>query len=115
LKGPSEAHESAIFEALMFLWHLWLRKVATTKDQVVIRNTLPVLRFLGAEILAEIEGKGIKPPEDFDEGAVSDLKRICLPLGRSGIVLLDTHGVVSRRTVGVQIRVVRLQLVQQPA
>ena len=75
LKGPSESHEFAILEALMFLWHLWLRKVATTKDEVVRRNALPVLRFLAHEILAEIEGKGIKPPEDFDQGAVSDLER----------------------------------------
>lgn len=90
LKSPSDAHEFAILEALMFLWHLWLRKVVTTKDEVVRRNALPVLRFLAHEILAEIEGKGIKPPEDFDEGAVSDLER-SLPAARKRASILESN------------------------
>ena len=90
LNVPSEAHESTILEALMFLWNLWLRKVATTKDEVVRRNALPILRFLAHEILAEIEDKGIKPPEDFDEGAVSNLER-SLPHPRERTPLLESN------------------------
>lgn len=89
LKGQAEANEFAILEALMFLWHLWLEKVATTRDEVVKRLSVPVLRFLAHEILAEIESKGIKLPEDFDQGAVSDLER-SLPHPRERAPLLES-------------------------
>jgi hypothetical protein len=89
LKRPSEAQEYEILEALMFLWHLWLAKVATTQDEVVRRNALPILRFLAQQIIAEIDGKGISPPEDFDEGAVSNLER-SLPPPHERAPLLET-------------------------
>jgi hypothetical protein len=56
---------------------------------VVKRLSVPVLRFLAHEILAEIESKGIKLPEDFDQGAVSDLER-SLPHPRERAPLLES-------------------------
>jgi hypothetical protein len=88
LKQPSEPHEYRILEALMFLWHIWLEKVATTQDEVVRRDSLPILRFLAQQIIAEIEASGIGPPDDFDEGAVSDLER-SLPPARERAPILE--------------------------
>lgn len=89
LKRPSEEEDHAVLGALLFLWHLWLNKVATTKDEVVKRMSLPILRFLTQQIHVEIEQKGISPPDDFDAGIVSSLER-SLPPARERTPLLES-------------------------
>jgi hypothetical protein len=79
LKQQSASEEQAILGTLMFLWHIWLKKVATTKDEVVKRNALPVLRFLTQQIIVDIHQKGISPPDEFDEETVSDIERSLPP------------------------------------
>jgi len=79
LKQPSEADEHAVLGALMFLWHLWLNKVATTKDEVVKRMSVPILRFIAQQIILDIQQKGISLPDEFDEETVSDIERSLLP------------------------------------
>ncbi len=63
----------------MFIWHIWLKKVATTKDEVVKRNAVPILRFVAQQVLFEIQRKGISPPDGFDEGTVLDIERSLPP------------------------------------
>jgi hypothetical protein len=79
LKQPSESEDHAILRALMFIWHLWLKKVATTKDEVVKRNAVPILRFVAQQVLLEIQRRGISPPDGFDEGTISDIERSLPP------------------------------------
>ncbi len=79
LKQPSGSDDHAILGALMFIWHIWLKKVATTKDEVVKRNAVPILRFVAQQVLFEIQRKGISPPDGFDEGTVLDIERSLPP------------------------------------
>ena len=70
---------SGLLGALMFLWHLWLNKVATTKDEVVKRMSVPVLRFIAQQIILDIQQKGISLPDEFDEETISDIERSLPP------------------------------------
>jgi hypothetical protein len=87
LKQPSESEEHAILGALMFLWRLWLNKVVTTKDEVVKRNAVPILRFVAQQVLSEIRQRGIRLPDGFDEGAVLDIERSLPPVQERAPIL----------------------------
>ena len=87
LKQPSETDEHAVLGALMFLWHLWLNKVATTKDKVVKRMSVPILRFIAQQIILDIQLKGIGLPDEFDEETVSDIERSLPPTQERAAIL----------------------------
>jgi hypothetical protein len=72
-----------LLPALMFTWHLWLRKVFTTQDQEVKRNSLPVIRFLGEQILAELDRQDLETIEGFDFSAADEIERGLRVVGES--------------------------------
>jgi hypothetical protein len=65
----------SVLPALMFAWHLWLRKISTTEDQEVKRNALPVIRFLADQIIIEMDHQQLGTLEDFDAGAIDEIER----------------------------------------
>jgi hypothetical protein len=79
-----------ILPALMFTWQLWVRKAITTQDEEVKRNILPVIRFVGEQILAELDRQELDAPEDFDPSAVDEIER-GLPLLVERSPFVDTN------------------------
>lgn len=78
-----QSDSTNLLSALMFAWHLWLRKVLTTEDQEVKRNSLPVIRFIGEQILGELDRQELANFDDFDVTAVEEIERSLPALGRS--------------------------------
>ena len=75
LRKPSNKSDRKIFEALIASHLMWMKKIATTVDPEVRRNSVPIAKFLLKEIMERLSPERLDQIRDFDTEAIENYER----------------------------------------
>jgi hypothetical protein len=75
LAKVSVKSDAKIFADLIGLYLSWLKKIQTTADPEVRRNSIPVARFLADEIMRRFTPERLKEIESFDPTKLDEEER----------------------------------------
>jgi hypothetical protein len=67
--------DSKIFDALVMEYLSWVKKIETTPDQEVKRNSIPIARFLSEEIARRFTGERLDAIKDLDPTRLDEEER----------------------------------------
>jgi hypothetical protein len=73
---PASRSDGALFHALVASYLMWMKKITTTKDPEVKRNSIPVVRFLMEAIASNFSEERLKELVDFDPQDIDEEERV---------------------------------------